>query len=213
MKTMSKSDFNKINNLIKEKVVEVVIDNGEKDKIVVLCKNYLPLETIVDIVDKVVIFATNDGDDYNPEFVDMALGRYIIEYLTNIPLPMNGEDVDYEKCYDIYTRLCLYERMSDADPQIDNLLFNISDYIQSKIEQVLTKQIYGQDSSRKPWIIEHLNNLVTKVSEDPEYINKLIEKATEKYLAITETTQYSDVVSSFQDNIAQLRQAQLNSNE
>lgn len=215
MKTMSKSDCNKLNNYIKEKVIEIPVEIDDDNKTTILCKNYLPLENIMDIVEKVVIFATSDGDTYTPEFVDMALGRYLIEYLTNIPLPKDeNDDVDFARCYDIYTRLDLLTRMSEADSQLSNLLCDIEFYIDSKLDFVLNSGSSEASAPKKFGIIERAADFISKASEDPEYLNKLVEKATEKYLAIANATASSPIsASTFQDNIIQLRKSQNNGNE
>jgi hypothetical protein len=208
MKTMSKSDLNKLNGFIKENVVEIPVEIGDGNKITILCKNYLPLEKIMAIVSNVITFVTSGVDDYVPEFADMATGRYIIEELTNIPLPTDEDgNVDYEKCYDIYTRLDLKRRMIEADEQLATLLLNIDVYIYDRLELELDKVTANISAPKKGNVLNSLLDFITKASEDPNYLNTFVDNLTEKYLNTVSSLSAPSNISSFHDDIIKLRQA------
>ena len=139
MKQMTKKDLRVLDKAVSENLTGTFqIAGGEEEPacVVQYCKR-IPMGRMLMMVDTVAYAATCDGD-YNPVARDMMLSRFILEYFTNIPVPMDeGQDglkpqtaqvADLAKCYayvfqtGLYQELMAYTELPFIEGYIDKKL-------------------------------------------------------------------------------------------
>lgn len=145
MKKMASKDLKTLEAIIEPKTNEIEISEGDS-----YCKiqfnDYLSFMDITKIIDSIVDTAIS-YDMYSPLNLDLSLATHIIRELTNIPLPTTADGlVDVEKCYDIYTRLHLRERLCEASSNVRGIIYTIENCAQKQIEYELQQRYHNSKS-------------------------------------------------------------------
>lgn len=121
MKQMTKKEMKVLDKLVSGDLTGAVqISAGEEETAFVQYRRRISMGKMLMMVDTVVYAATCDGN-YNPVARDMMLSRFILEYFTNIPVPVDEKQAspqvaDLAKCYAYVFQTGLYqELMADTE--------------------------------------------------------------------------------------------------
>lgn len=141
MKQMTKKEMKVLNKVVSGDLIGTFQVSGDEDvaACVVQYRRRISMEKMLMMVDTVAYAATCD-EDYNPIARDMMLSRFILEYFTNIPVPMDKQQgdsqvADLAKCYAYVFQTGLYQQL-----MVDTELPFIEGYIDKRLAFAIEEQ-------------------------------------------------------------------------
>ena len=150
MKQMTKKEMKVLDKLVSGDLTGAVqISAGEEETACVQYRRRISMGKMLMMVDTVAYAATCDGN-YNPVARDMMLSRFILEYFTNIPVPIDEKQAspqvaDLAKCYAYVFQTGLYQEL-----MADTELPFIEGYIDKKLAFDMEEQQETTGREAKP---------------------------------------------------------------
>lgn len=117
-----------------EKENVVLTFGSDDDAFDVEVNDYVDVSTLIAVVDEIVRLIQSNDFDYS--LFDVGLAYFIIDLFTDIPIPMReqGDFPDYEKCYDICSRMNLIDEVCAASGNAEDAISYIEKNVWRKLE-------------------------------------------------------------------------------
>lgn len=156
---MARVSFNKLGLKINQELKTIQFT---KDTVIEI-KQYLPIETKMELISNVLNNTVDENRFYNPGLLDMNLTLQIVMYYTNINFTDKQKE-NSPKLYDIIMSNKLYSKIEEHIPEEE------LDFIFTTTEDVITS-LYQYNNSIYG-VLDALNNDYDNLNFDAEEIMK-----------------------------------------
>ena len=188
------------NNIPKTVPITYKLDDNE---IVFNIKTGLSLFEKSNFIDRVVNCVVFD-DTYNPELFDPMFNITVLQSFTDVPVfHADGNDMDFEKTYELCKALNIVDKVSDAITNDTYLIADLYDMCQSAIEfhkaQILAKNPMSdfftnlnefldtiKDKFGDSFDVSNIMDIFSKLPTKDDVTNAVIEQARTEEVKSTE---------------------------